>query len=271
MELLKNHKSCSKCKVEKPLTDFRKLTGRDNKYFDSRCRECGREYARNYKKNNPEKIKEFNKRAHAKNYQKNKESILIYQKSDDFKAYLKDYRKRKLLSDGDNVREKARIYKSKNKEFYNNIRKIWNDKNKERVSKRRKRYTEENIDRIRELARIAYQKKKNNTLFKFKIALRSRIYTALRNKGYKKNSKTMGLIGVDFDTLKLHLERQFKVGMNWDNHGEWHIDHIRPISSAKTQDELISLFHYTNLQPLWAKENLLKKDKIIEHQLKIAI
>ena len=54
--------------------------------------------------------------------------------------------------------------------------------------------------------------------------------------------------------------------MTWDNYGEWHVDHIIPLSSAENEIELIELCHYRNLQPLWAKENLMKKDKIIEHQ-----
>ena len=49
--------------------------------------------------------------------------------------------------------------------------------------------------------------------------------------------------------------------MNWKNHGEWHIDHIKPLSSAKSEEEMNKLFHYSNLQPLWASENLKKRDK----------
>ena len=59
--------------------------------------------------------------------------------------------------------------------------------------------------------------------------------------------------------------------MNWDNHGEWHIDHIIPLSSANTEEELIKLCHYTNLQPLWAEDNLSKSDKIIEQQTLLRI
>ena len=61
--------------------------------------------------------------------------------------------------------------------------------------------------------------------------------------------------------LKEHLESQFIDGMGWDNRVEWHIDHIIPLSSAKTEDELYRLCHYTNLQPLWAEDNLKKGNK----------
>jgi len=58
--------------------------------------------------------------------------------------------------------------------------------------------------------------------------------------------------------LKKHLENQFIDGMSWENRSEWHIDHIIPLSSAKTKDELYKLCHYENLQPLWVEDNLKK-------------
>ena len=73
------------------------------------------------------------------------------------------------------------------------------------------------------------------------------------------------LIGCKFSELKQHLENKFKPGMTWENHGlyGWHIDHIKPCSKFDFTDdnEQKKCFHYTNLQPLWAKENLIKRDK----------
>jgi hypothetical protein len=79
------------------------------------------------------------------------------------------------------------------------------------------------------------------------------------------------MLGVDWEVAKVHIERQFTKGMNWDNQGEWHIDHIIPLASANNKEELIKLCHYTNLQPLWAEDNLSKSDKIIEQQIKFRI
>ena len=70
-------------------------------------------------------------------------------------------------------------------------------------------------------------------------------------------------MGVSLNDLKEHLQSKFKDGMNWDNYGSWHIDHIIPLSSAKTTEELNTLCHYTNLQPLWASENLSKGKKMV--------
>ena len=68
--------------------------------------------------------------------------------------------------------------------------------------------------------------------------------------------------------LKEHLEKQFTNGMCWENRSKWHIDHIIPLSSAKTEDELYNLCHYTNLQPLWAVDNLKKSNRILSNNIK---
>lgn len=68
-------------------------------------------------------------------------------------------------------------------------------------------------------------------------------------------------MGEELDVVRNHLENQFTDGMSWDNMGKWHIDHITPLSSAKTPEELKSLCHYLNLQPLWAFDNLSKGDR----------
>ena len=71
----------------------------------------------------------------------------------------------------------------------------------------------------------------------------------------------MDALGCTSLELKQHLELKFTEGMNWDNYGRWHVDHIKPISLATTEQEAIQLSHYTNLQPLWAEDNLKKSNK----------
>ena len=111
----------------------------------------------------------------------------------------------------------------------------------------------------------------NDPLFKFSISIRGLILCSIKGKGYKKNSRTEEILGCDFETFKKHIERQFQKGMNWDNRNEWHIDHIYPVSLAKDEKHIIELNHYTNLRPMWAKENMSKGNKIIEHQTKLPI
>jgi hypothetical protein len=84
-------------------------------------------------------------------------------------------------------------------------------------------------------------------------------------KTFNKKNKTYDIIGCSPIELKTHLESLFLDGMSWENHGVggWHIDHIMPLSTAKTEEDVYKLSHYTNLQPLWAKDNLQKGCKII--------
>jgi hypothetical protein len=106
-------------------------------------------------------------------------------------------------------------------------------------------------------------KERRNTdiLYKLRIGVRVRIKQALN--GNFKRGKTIDLLGVGIDELKLYLESKFTKGMSWDNYGlhGWHIDHIIPLSSAKTEEEFKLLCHYTNLQPLWSKDNWKKSNK----------
>ena len=93
--------------------------------------------------------------------------------------------------------------------------------------------------------------------------MRSRLSSYLKLHNITKKNKTFEIVGCTPIELKEHLEKQFVSGMTWENRNLWHIDHIIPLSSAKTEEELYKLCHYTNLQPLWAEENLKKSNKII--------
>lgn len=132
-------------------------------------------------------------------------------------------------------------YIERNREKKRAITKEWHSSNKERIYKRTK---------------YRYQ---NEPLFKLRMILRVQILRYIKNKEGK---HTEEILGETFDNVRVHLERQFKEGMTWDNHGEWHIDHIIPLANGKNREELIELNHYTNLQPLWAKDNLSKGAKL---------
>ena len=114
------------------------------------------------------------------------------------------------------------------------------------------------------------KKRMSNPSFRAKKNVRQRIGKILKrllssNHPNRKASKSQ-LIGCSRIELKSHLENQFTQGMSWDNYGKWHIDHIKPLSRFNLHDfkELEKATHYSNLQPLWAKDNLLKGDKYNE-------
>ena len=105
----------------------------------------------------------------------------------------------------------------------------------------------------------------NDIDYKLRSVLRSRVRMAIKANKTQKYFKTAKLIGCTVEELKIHLENQFKSGMTWNNWGVfgWHIDHIKPCASfdLTKEDEQLKCFHYTNLQPLWAEENMKKKDR----------
>lgn len=125
-----------------------------------------------------------------------------------------------------------------------------------------KKYYEDNKEKNRP-KRTQYVNNRRNSdpLFKLVMSMRSRMNLFIKRSKFNKNARTFKLIGCAPSELRDHLQKQFKLGMNWKNHGEWHIDHIKPLSSAKSEEEMNKLFHYSNLQPLWALENLKKRDK----------
>lgn len=159
-----------------------------------------------------------------------------------------------------------RKYASDRKELRKIKGKQYREKNKEIVSERKKIYYLNNKEKIREYKKKWETDKRNNDiLFRLKQQVRHRLGMFLKTNKMKKNNKTFNIIGCDPEFLKEHLENQFVSGMTWENRSEWHIDHIIPLSSAKNEEEIYKLCHYTNLQPLWAEDNLKKNNKIIDY------
>lgn len=109
------------------------------------------------------------------------------------------------------------------------------------------------------------EKRKNNINYCIMNKLRMRISCAVKSQGIYKAQKTRILVGCTVEKLKNYLEEGFKKGMSWLNYGKngWHIDHIKPCASfdLTKQEEQKKCFHYTNLQPLWASDNLSKGSK----------
>lgn len=135
--------------------------------------------------------------------------------------------------------------------------------NKEEYSLKSSIYYEKNKEVIkRNVSEYSKNRKKIDPLFKLKMKLRTKTYQAFKKNFWIKKSSNVDMLGCSFEQAKSHLEDKFYGGMSWENHGEWHIDHIIPLCSAKNTDELEKLFHYTNLQPLWAKDNLHKAGKL---------
>ena len=174
------------------------------------------------------------------------------------KVCNKEYKSEYYSKNKNKILDKSKIYYEQNKEHVIERVKSWGEDNQDKIKEYKKSYVKNNRDAINK--RMS-ERKKNEPILKLKMLYRSKINKILGSK----REKTFDLIGCSPSQLKEYLEKQFWVGMTWKNHGlfGWHIDHIIPISSAKNDEELKKLCHYTNLQPLWALDNIRKRDNII--------
>jgi hypothetical protein len=277
---IKVEKSCTKCRVLKPLTDFSvskyKKDGRS-----SRCLECNR------------KKKEIIPKGYKKcNNCKNIIEIQFFRKCSSLPDGL-DSRCKSCKSNG---KPKGRAKKYADSEFYKICtectipqlktnfdrnknakdgltsnckvcRKKYRDSKKEYNKAYNKQYKKDNKEGLNEKnAKYLKKRIKEDLLFKLQTRLRENLYKYL--KGTKKSKRTVEILGCTFEEFKNHIESQFESWMSWDNYGNcetfdykcsWHLDHIIPISLAKTEEDIYLLNHWSNFQPLCSRVN--SKDK----------
>lgn len=192
---------------------------------------------------------------------------------DGYRSSCKDCIK-KYQEDNKDVKSKyLKKYKEDKKDILILKNKEYREKNKEKITKWRednenyfKTYRQNNKDKKRKYfnKRLAEE-----PIFKFKNNVRRLILHSFKRgkKNFKKIDKTEKILGCSIDFFISYISLKFKDGMTIKNHGKWHLDHIIPLVTANTEEDIIRLNHYTNFQPLWAKDNLRKSSKIIEQQL----
>ena len=217
-------KVCSKCKVEKPFDDFSRHKSRKDGR-QPHCKECYKKY----NEENSERKKELHKRW----CQENADKIIKY-----------------CQENSDKRREQS---------------KQWRQENADRIREYNKEWNQENYSRRREYSRQYHKDRKNSDpVYKMICNFRVRIYKYCNAIKLKKTSRTKEMLGINLIGFKFHIESKFQEGMSWENYGQWHVDHIKPLSLATNEQEIIELNHYTNLQPLWAVDNLKKSNKYEE-------
>ncbi len=221
-------KICKKCQETKSTECFSKQkTNKDG--YKNICKICIAEYGRKHRENNIEKERERSKTYYQNNY---------------------DNRLEYRIKNKDKKNEYAKKYRQDNKQILSEKQKLNYINKKDSIIARSKEYYKKRI--------------LIDPLFKLKKEIQLLIRDAFRRKDLSKdNQRTTNILGCSVEEFKLYLESKFEPWMNWDNKGlyngklnyGWDIDHIIPISSAKTKEELIKLNHYTNLQPLCSKIN----------------
>lgn len=189
-----------------------------------------------------------------KRYVQNREQIL---------ARLKLYRQ----ENGDAVRERDRQRYLACPEKYRLKNRKSAKKHRAKNTAREQAWRKQNKDRVRGHYRKHVKKKlSKNALFRLQQNIRTRMCSALSKSGAKKGFRTLMLVGCTAAELRKYIESKFLPGMTWENRGRhgWHIDHIIPLAKFDLRDpeQQAAAFHYTNLQPLWAEDNLRKSDKL---------
>ena len=221
-------KICNKCKEEKKICEFGIHNSTKDRLRTS-CKECRKIDGKIYRENNVKKRKETLQNWYNKNPNYNKE------------YYLNNF---------EYLNKKNKEWYTLNTERHRETSKKWSECNREKINE----YSNNRIKIIR----------KTDPLKTLIFNVRSRVYNFLKSKNIIKQNKTFNIVGCSPEFLKEHIEKQFTGGMSWELMGKYiHIDHIIPLSSANTEEEVYKLCHYTNLQPLWAEDNLRKSDKIL--------
>jgi hypothetical protein len=263
-------KICKTCNIEKELDKFynNKLT-KDGKTIH--CIECVKQYKIDNPKTEEQKEKSRIKRSSKKRGITIEEVLLEDKLINDAKEKglklcyscieskeLTEFGKHSSTKDG--LLTICKVCKNKQtQEHYKN--------NVEHISVQKDGYRKENMDKVRvRQNRWMKNKLKTDSLFKLSVTVRSRVKQYLKVKNFKEklNKTNYEMIGLTPQELREHIENQFTEGMSWELMGKHiHIDHIIPLASAKTYEDVIRLSHYTNLQPLWASDNMRKGTRIL--------
>jgi len=233
------NKICNKCNIEKDTSEFSN-TKRNKDGKLNVCKLCESIRNKKFYEENKEKEVKRSKEKYLNNIEKYKERNKLWYNNNSERLF--ELRKLNI----DKIKEYGKKYRITNKEKINENKKIYSEKNREKINKY---YTD---------------RKKIDPLFRLSHLVRCRIHTFLKLRNINKPNKTFNIVGCSPKFLKEHLEKQFTEGMSWELMGKYiHIDHIVPLSSAITEEDVYKLCHYTNLQPLWAKDNLKKNGKIL--------
>lgn len=251
--------------------------------IDANYRKCNKEKIiltnNDYYKKNKETITKVKKAYNNKNkekitqqsseyYIKNKEKILEYKREWRNKNKLKiakqraEYYQKNKLTLLENSKKYNVNWRKDNQEHIVKVNAEYRKNNKEKITLSSANYNKNNLDKLSTYKR---ERRKNDSLFRLIGSIRSRLTIFLKSKNITKSNSTFNMIGCTPEELKLHLEKQFTDGMCWELYGsKIHTDHRIPLASATTEEEALKLCHFSNLQPMWADENLAKGSKMPE-------
>lgn len=223
-------KVCSRCKENKSIENFGKRVNSRDGYFGT-CKKCRNLDCKKWKE---------------KKVYTTEEIDLRKQKGKDYYEMNKEY-----------ILKRCSVYRNINKDSIKKYKKKYYSNNREKLIDYSSQY---HLNRL-----------KSDEFYKFKANIKNLIKNTLKNKGFRKNTKSEKILGISITEFVEYIESKFEPWMNWNNYGNfdgkmgqdfnhsWSIDHIIPIHTAKNEEEVILLNHYTNLQPLCSRVNMFIK------------
>jgi len=239
------NKYCIKCETNKDINDFGNNKNNKDKH-NLYCKLCEKNRAKEYRLNNPDKQKESSEKWRKKNPEKQK---VFYKKYIEKKPEMHITQRIKKYRESEVYRENEK--KSRKEYYINNI-------DKEREKRKKYYYDNKEIERKKN-NEWKKNKMKTDPVFRCKKNIRDRIRKYM--KGENISERTFDIIGLSYDDFKKYIENQFTEGMSWENYGEWHVDHIKPLFLTKNKEDVLSFNNYNNLQPLWGNDNIKKNRK----------
>ena len=250
-------KVCNRCGKEKPITEF--CYRKKENVYRNPCKECRKKYMEEYANKHAKRLKEYRDNY----YEDNRDKKIEYQANYRKEHYeeIKEKRKKYISSNWEKTKEYKKKYYKDNKEDILEKHKKYVLDNYEARREYRKKHFQENKERVNEYTR---NRKKTDKLFKLKCQIRNMLWESFKRRDTIKNTRSNEVLGCDIKFFIDYLLKTYKdnYGEEWDGKTEIHIDHIIPLSIAKTKEEVIKLCNYTNLQLLKGQDNLKKSDKI---------
>ena len=260
------YKICTKCNKKKPVEEYRKTkTGfgsiclrceyeaNSRRYYEKRMKDPAYVERKQLEEENAKLIKDGLRKCIVCKMVKPIEDYYFRKDLDDYRKWCKDCEKKRTRTYYHENQEEASI-----RQHQRYVR------NRERYLAAKKEYAKTHKEQLRKYhTKYVFDRRKNDDIFHFKSQIRHLINQSFRRRGVQKRGKTEEIVGCDFETFNNYLLDTFKrnYGVEWDGIEEVHIDHIKPLSNANSEEEIIKLCHYTNLQLLKAKDNLEKNDK----------
>jgi len=255
-------KKCSKCRKEKPST--REFFYKDRSKKDGLktiCIGCDRENHKRYINENKEKVAECSRKYREKNREKIRERRKKYREEN--RENLRAYDRKRYWENREKSVERVKEYYRKNLEDRRKYGAKYRNMNRDEInqrsrSRRKKKHKEIRVIERRYEERI---RKERSWILAWKGAIRNVIQRMKKNQ---RTEEIISSLGYSVEEFKSCLESQFADGMCWENYGMWHVDHKRPVSSFDKNTPVSEVNALSNLQPMWAMDNISKGNKIID-------